>query len=87
MARPGRSVLHLVLARGARLAAMGAGLGLVASMFPAHLVEGFLFAVGPQVPATFIGVALTLTAVSLAAASIPARRASRTDPAAVLRSE
>ncbi|MBK5255561.1 MAG: ABC transporter permease [Vicinamibacteria bacterium] len=85
-ARPG-SVLHLVLARGARLAAVGAGLGLGASTFMAPLVESFLFEVGPQDPMTFIGVALTLASVSLAAASVPAWRASRTDPAAVLRSE
>ena len=85
-ARP-RSVLSLVLARGARLSAMGGTLGLLGSLLLAPLVESFLFDVRPQDPATFVGVALALAMVSAAAAAIPALRASRTNPAAALRSE
>jgi len=50
-------------------------------------VETFLFEVRPQDPWTFAGVAVTLGVTSLLAAAIPALRAGRTDPAAVLRSE
>ncbi len=85
-ARP-HAVLNLVLARGARLSALGAGVGLLGSLLLAPVVESFLFQVRPQDPVTFIGVALVLGTVSLAAAAIPAVKASRTDPAAVLRSE
>ncbi len=85
-ARP-RSVLSLVLARGARLSAIGGSLGLLGSLLLAPLVESFLFDVRPQDPATFVGVALALAMVSAAAAAIPALRASRTNPAAALRSE
>ena len=53
----------------------------------APVVESFLFEVPPEDPLTFLGVALTLGLVSLAAAAIPAIRASRTNPAAVLRAE
>ena len=75
------------LARGARLSAIGGSLGLVGSLLLAPVVKNFLFEVRPQDPATFIGVAVTLALVSLAAAAIPAWKASRTDAAAVLRSE
>ena len=85
-ARP-RAVLNLVLARGARLSATGAALGLAGSLLLAPLVKSFLFEVGPQDPATFIGVLIALAVVSGAAAAIPAVRASRANPAAVLRSE
>lgn len=85
-ARP-RAVLNLVLARGARLSALGAVLGLAGSFGLAPLVRSFLFEVRPQDPATFIGVFLALAVVSAAASAIPAVRASRANPAAVLRSE
>ena len=85
-ARP-RSVVALVLSRGSRLSAMGAALGLLGSYYLAPLVETFLFEVRPQDPWTFAGVAVALGVSSLLAAAIPALRAGRTDPAAVLRSE
>ncbi len=85
-ARP-RSVLNLVLTRGARLSTLGGALGLGASLLLAPMLETFLFDVGPRDPATFIGAALVLATVSAAAGAIPALRASHTDPAAVLRSE
>ena len=82
-----RSVLTLVLTRGARLSAIGAALGLLASMGLAPLIKGFLFDVAPQDPLTFFGVATALAVVSLSAAALPAWKASRTDPAEVLRAE
>ncbi len=85
-ARP-RSVVALVLARGSRLSALGAALGLLGSVFLAPLVETFLFEVRPQDPWTFAGVAVTLGVTSLLAAAIPAFWAGRTDPMRVLRSE
>jgi len=85
-AHPG-SVLRLVLARGARLAGLGAAAGLLGSLALAPVVESFLFEVRPSDPLTFLVVALTLGLVSLGAAAIPAIRASRTSPAAVLHTE
>jgi putative ABC transport system permease protein len=82
-----RSVLHLVLGRGARVSGLGAALGLLGSLALAPLIESFLFDVQPRDPLTFLGVGLTLGLVSLVAAAIPAIRASRDNPAAVLRAE
>ncbi|MEO8502105.1 MAG: ABC transporter permease, partial [Vicinamibacteria bacterium] len=70
-ARP-RSLLALVLSRGAGLASLGAGLGLVGSLFLAPMIENFLFEVTPRDPATFAGVASLLGGVSLLAALWPA---------------
>lgn len=82
-----RAVLNLVLARGVRLSAIGAVIGLAGSLALAPLIRSLLFEVRPEDPATFIGVFIALAVVSAAAAAIPAVRASRANPSAVLRSE
>ena len=72
----------MVLVVGVLLAA-----GLAASLALLPLVRSQLFGVEPDDPATLIGATLLLLAVASAAAYLPARRASRTDPMMALRHE
>lgn len=74
-----------VLARGGTLVGIGIVAGVVASLFVARLVASLLYHVGTSDPAALLGATATLLAAGLAAAAIPAWRASRLDPARVLR--
>jgi predicted permease len=80
-------VLRLVLGEGARMAALGIAIGIVASLAVTRLVSSLLFGISATDPLTFSGVALLLSLVALAAAYIPARRAMRVDPVTALRYE
>ena len=80
-------VRALFLRRGGKLAAIGIAIGLVLSAAVTRLLSKMLFGVEPTDAATFAAVSLLLGAVALAAAWLPARRATRVDPMAALRSE
>lgn len=80
-------VTQLVLSQGMRLAGIGLGVGLVGAVAVSHLLTNFLYGVSPFDPATFLGVAVVLSLVSLTACFLPAWRAARVDPMVVLRSE
>jgi ABC-type antimicrobial peptide transport system permease subunit len=84
-AAPG-SVVRLVAMRGARLAAIGGVVGLVAASLMTGLVDGLLYSVSPSDPAPLAGaVAVPLGAVVLASL-LPATRAARISPTETLRS-
>ena len=80
-------IVGLVLGRGLRLAALGAGIGLAGAMTTLHVLESFLFATDPSDAETLTGVTVLLVSLVLIACYLPALRASRLDPADVLRSE
>jgi ABC-type antimicrobial peptide transport system permease subunit len=67
--------------------AIGVIFGAVAALLLARSIRTMLFQVSPNDPATYIAVALCLTAVALAASYVPARRATRVDPIVALRHE
>jgi len=79
------SVVRMVLRRVALLVAAGVLVGTIASLWAATFVDTLLFGLGPRDASTLTGAALVLTAIGLLAGWLPARRASRVDPAAVLR--
>jgi len=75
-----------LLARTLALTGAGVLLGAAGSLALSGVLSSLLFGIEPTDPLTFLGVALLLTTVALAAAFVPAWRASRADLASVLRS-
>jgi putative ABC transport system permease protein len=80
-------VLRLVVGQGLVLAASGLALGLPMAIVGAHLMQNLLFEIRPTDPGTLTAIALLLTSAALLACWIPARRATKVDPIAALRSE
>jgi predicted permease len=78
-------VLNMVLGEGLRRVAIGLALGAAGSAAAGQLLHKFLYGVSPADPIAWIGVAILLSAVALAASWLPARRASRVDPMVALR--
>jgi ABC-type antimicrobial peptide transport system permease subunit len=83
-ASPGR-VVGLVMARIALLLAIGVSVGIGFSMWAAKLVAALLYGVDPGDPVALIGAILVLSLVAALTGVVPAWRASRIDPAAVLK--
>jgi ABC-type antimicrobial peptide transport system permease subunit len=74
-----------VLRRGMGLSSSGIVIGLGAAALLARLLRSFLFEVAPLDPITFVAGALLYLVVAAVACIVPARRASRVDPATALR--
>lgn len=85
-ARPG-DVLRMVLGQGAKIAAAGVVIGIVASFVLTRLMTNLLYNVSPADPVTFAVVTVLLALIALIASWIPARRTLRVDPIAALRRE
>jgi predicted permease len=81
------SVQRLVLGESLRLAACGIAGGLAAAALLTRLLRGLLFGVHPLDPGSMAGATLLVLLVCLAAALIPARQATRADPASRLRAD
>ncbi len=81
------TVLGLVMGQGARLALLGVGIGLVASLGVTRLMQKLLFNTSATDPITFALISLLLISVAMLASYLPARRATRVDPIVVLRAD
>jgi predicted permease len=78
---------RLVLGRSGRVIGGGLLVGLAGAFAAARALASLLYGAGAGSLSTYLGSALLLAATGLAAAWLPARRAGRTTPMEVLRSE
>ena len=82
-----RDVGRMVLGQAGRIGLVGIAIGLVAAFGLTRLMRALLYEIAPTDPLTFGTVAAFLVLVTLGAAYVPARRASRVDPAETLRAD
>jgi predicted permease len=78
-------VIRQVVGRGAALVALGSAIGIGLAIGTSRLLASLLYGVQPTDPLAMTGAIAVLLAVGMLAAFVPARRASLTDPAVVLR--
>ncbi|MEO5799674.1 MAG: FtsX-like permease family protein, partial [Gemmatimonadales bacterium] len=83
-ARPGE-VVRTVMRDGIVLTGVGMLIGVVAALGVAQLMRAILVGVGATDPVAYLAAAILLVVVTMLAAWLPARKASRTDPVVALR--
>lgn len=86
----GARTVHIVRAVSLDLfikVAAGALAGLILALASSRFIESLLFEVKPSDPGSLLGPSLVLLSTAILAALLPVLRATRTDPARVLRSE
>ena len=81
------NIMKIVIGQGLKLVLIGIVAGVAGALALSRVLERFLYAVAPDDPLTFIGVAVLLVIVALLACYIPARRAMKVDPMVALRYE
>ena len=84
---PSSGVVGLVVGRAARLAAIGALIGVVAAFFATRSLQALLYGVSATDPVTFVTVPLVFLLVALVSSYAPALRATRVDPVRALRAD
>jgi ABC-type antimicrobial peptide transport system permease subunit len=78
-------VLRSIVLQGVRMAAIGLGIGVAASLAVSRFLSALLYGVDPIDPLTFVAVPVLILVVALLASGIPAFRAGRLDPMIALR--
>ena len=81
------AVVRLVLREGAVLTALGVGLGVIGALVTTRWIQTLLYEVSPTDPVVYVSLASLLGALAVIACYLPAKRAARSDPLAVLRAE
>jgi len=82
-----RKVLGAALGRAFRLLAVGSGAGMILGVLATRVLSSIVYQATPNDPLILGGVVLTMLAVGVLAASIPAQRALAVDPMILLRDE
>ncbi len=82
-----QSVAQMILRQGSILIGGGLGVGLLLAFATGRLIKSFLYQVHPLDMWTYVAVALTLPAIGLIAALLPARKAASIQPMQALRED
>ena len=82
-----RDLLTLVLRSGLMMIAVGIAIGVAGALAVSRLLAGALYGISAADPLTYATVVGLLTVIGLAACSVPAWRASTTQPVAALRAD
>ena len=82
-----RDIRRLIVVNGLWLAVTGIAIGMGGAYALGRFTSNLLYDIQPGDPATYAGLVVLLTATTVLASWIPARRAQRVDPASVLRAE
>jgi putative ABC transport system permease protein len=80
-------IVRLLLAEAARVVCSGIAFGLIAGVVAGRLLRATLFDTSPMDAATLVVAPAVLAVAATIASLLPARRATRTDPIIVIRSE
>jgi putative ABC transport system permease protein len=81
------SLRRVVMRQGGWMAVIGIGMGVSVALVIGRFAEKMLYGVRPTDPLTYVCVAALLAAVAVGATILPARRATRVDPALALRGD
>jgi putative ABC transport system permease protein len=79
------NLLRQVMSHGLTLTALGVVLGAAAALLSTRLLGNLLYKVSPRDPLAFGSALVVMTLAAIAACFLPAWRATRTDPARILR--
>jgi predicted permease len=79
-----RQVVSMIVRESLMLVGLGIGIGALAAYYSGQVVKTMMFGLSPSDPLTYAVVAVAILAVAIAAAVLPARRASRIDPTVAL---
>ena len=82
---PSGGVVAMVMRRALTRALIGVALGTAGALVAARAMASLLYGVGSADPASFVGVAVLLLAVAVAATLVPALRAARVSPLVAIR--
>jgi len=81
------TVVRLIIGQGMRVVMIGVVVGLAGALVASRLMTKLVYGVRVTDPITYVGVAVLLALVALVASYLPARRATRIDPLAAMRTE